>query len=228
MNPDDLKACDADRLHEKWRLLGMTSLALTLMTLAILMPDPNVEGIRRAIRVTARTSLILFLLAFTASAAVKHFPNPWTRWQRRNRRYLGLGFVVSHALHAAAIAAYMTLFTAQFQSVTENANLIPNFVAYGFILLMALTSFDSTAAMIGPRAWKIRLRQEHSPIGRLCRPRSHSPACSCVPALACTETTTGIRNSGRNHRPVFSMHIVAFFPAKSLYYSMKRHFRSHP
>lgn len=141
--------------HEGWRLLGLISAMLLMLALAIWVLDPSVEGVRRVIRVTARTSLVLFLLAFTASAAWKHFPHPLTRWQRQNRRYLGLGFVVSHAIHAAGIASYAVMFPVQFQAATENATLIPNVVGYGFILLMALTSFDRTAAMLGPRPWKI-------------------------------------------------------------------------
>ena len=56
------------------------------------------------IRFTARTSLLLFCLAFSAAALARLWPNAWTRWQRRNRRYLGVTFAASHGIHAVAIA----------------------------------------------------------------------------------------------------------------------------
>jgi len=142
-------------LPEKWRLLGFISAILCAMALAIVLMDMNVDGVRRMIRATARTSLLLFLLAFTAAAVWKHFPNPWTRWQRRNRRYLGLGFAVSHTIHAVGIAAYVVLYPDLFPVKLASAVLIPNYIAYAFIWLMALTSFDRTASWIGARAWKV-------------------------------------------------------------------------
>ena len=59
---------------------------------------------RMVIRFTARTSLVLFCLAFSAAALARMWPNAWTRWLRRNRRYLGVSFAASHAIHAVAIA----------------------------------------------------------------------------------------------------------------------------
>src|SRR5262245_27239843 len=76
---------------------------------AVLADGGGVEGVRLAIRLTARSSLALFCLAFTAGALARLFPGPFTRWQRANRRYLGLGFASSHAVHAAAIVALARL-----------------------------------------------------------------------------------------------------------------------
>ena len=69
----------------------------------------EVEGVRMVIRFTARTSLLLFCLAFSAAALARLWPNAWTRWQRRNRRYLGVTFAASHAIHAVAIAAFAVM-----------------------------------------------------------------------------------------------------------------------
>ena len=142
-------------LPQKWRLLGAITAILVSAALLILAADPGLDGIRRVIRVTARTSVCLFLLVFVATVLWKRFPNRATSWTRQNRRYLGLGFAVSHGIHALAIIAYARLYPDQFAAHVGNANLIPNYVAYLFILLLALTSFDRAAAMIGPRAWKI-------------------------------------------------------------------------
>ena len=89
-----------------WPLLGTLTAALLLMALAVLVLGSDAEGFRQLIRVTARSSFVLFLLAFTASAAARRWPGTITRWQLANRRQIGLGFAVSHAIHAAAIAGF--------------------------------------------------------------------------------------------------------------------------
>ena len=93
-----------------WRLTGVLSLLLAAMALYLLSAQGwDAEGIRLVIRATARTSLVLFALAFTAGAMVELLPSEATRWQRGNRRYLGVSFAVSHLIHAAAIAGFLGL-----------------------------------------------------------------------------------------------------------------------
>ena len=89
-----------------WPLTGVATAAIGVCVIVILATavDP-VDGLRRAIRVTARTSLGLFLLAFTAAALWQLWPGAWTRWQRQNRRYLGVAFAASHFMHLGVILA---------------------------------------------------------------------------------------------------------------------------
>src|SRR6476619_8232272 len=102
-----------------WRLFAL--LALTLLVLSIWiagMRGFEVDGVRMVIRFTARSSLLLFCLAFSAAALARLWPNAWTRWQRRNRRYLGLSFAASHAIHAGAIVAFAKMDPAGFVEAT--------------------------------------------------------------------------------------------------------------
>ena len=99
--------------------------------------------------------MTLFLLAFTASALWQFWPNAWTRWQRQNRRYLGVSFAVSHAIHLAAILMLGQVAPAELAREADIVTVIFGGLAYLFIAAMTLTSFDRTAAAIGPRAWKI-------------------------------------------------------------------------
>ena len=94
---------------ESWQLLGAIALLLVVLAGALLVASPDVAGLRMVIRQTARSSLLLFLLAFTASAAARRWPGGVTAWQLRNRRHLGLGFAVSHTIHALAIAGFAAL-----------------------------------------------------------------------------------------------------------------------
>jgi methionine sulfoxide reductase heme-binding subunit len=153
-NEADQPARETSSSLHGWRLLGWLAVVLLLTAGAMLALDPGVGGIRLLIRSTARTSLLLFCMAFTASAAWKCFPNRLTGWQRRNRRYLGLGFAISHVIHAVAIAAFATLDPAGFQ-MQSMGSVVAGGIAYVFIVAMAATSFDRTAAWIGPRLWKV-------------------------------------------------------------------------
>jgi len=140
---------------EGWRLFA--ALTLTLIGLSIWiagMRQFEVDGVRMVIRFTARTSLLLFCLAFSAAALARLWPNGWTRWLRRNRRALGVSFAASHGIHAVAIACFAAMDPAGFVSATNLASYIFGGIGYAFIIAMTATSFDRTAAAIGPSAWR--------------------------------------------------------------------------
>ena len=134
--------------------MGALTAILVIAALAAFASAGGSDGIRMAIRLTARTSLALFLFAFTASALFRICQNPWTRWQLRNRRQLGLGFAVSHLLHAIAIVALAVTDPKLFAVLGGSSMLIAGGSAYLVIAAMAATSFDRTAALIGKVAWR--------------------------------------------------------------------------
>jgi len=141
---------------EGFRLLALLTLVLAGLCIWIAgMRQFEVEGVRMVIRFTARTSLLFFCLAFSASALARLVPNAFTLWQRRNRRYLGLTFAASHMLHAGAILAFAKMDPAGFAMATNLASYIFGGIGYAVIIAMAATSFDRTAAAIGPRAWQL-------------------------------------------------------------------------
>lgn len=140
---------------EGWRLLAALALSLIVLSLWIAsMRQFEVEGVRMVIRFTARSSLLLFCLAFSAAALARLWPNAWTRWQRRNRRYLGLSFAASHAIHAVAIVVFAWMDPASFAEATSAVSYIFGGIGYACIIAMSATSFDRAAALIGPRAWR--------------------------------------------------------------------------
>ena len=140
---------------EGWGLLQTLILAVALWSLAFwLLGGMDVEGVRSAIRATARSSLVLFLAAFTASSLHYLWPNDWTKWLRRNRRQIGLGFAFSHLVHAGFIIAFWRLDPDIFLIGRTPASFIAPGLAYLFIFAMAATSFDRTARAVGPTAWK--------------------------------------------------------------------------
>jgi sulfoxide reductase heme-binding subunit YedZ len=139
-----------------WSLTGVLALAVTAMAFAIATAHQfDIEGLRAVIRATARTSLLLFCLAYTAAALHRLWPTAWTRWQRRNRRYLGVAFGASHGVHAVAIVSLVAVAPELFGTVASPDMLIFGGLGYAVIAAMVATSFDRTAALIGPRAWRI-------------------------------------------------------------------------
>ena len=140
---------------EGWRLFALLSLTLTVLCIWIAsMRQFEVDGVRMVIRFTARTSLLLFCLAFSAAALARLWPNAWTQWLRRNRRYLGVTFAASHGLHAIAIGCFAIMDPPAYAAATSAASYIFGGIGYAFIIAMAATSFDRSARAIGPRAWR--------------------------------------------------------------------------
>ena len=141
------------RFSGGWGLFGAAALGLTAMCLALLAAYGAGEaGVRVVIRATARTSLVLFLGAFTASSLRRLWPSPATRWLRRNRRYLGVSFAYSHLLHLLAIVALLRV--ADSPPQIGASTLVGGGIAYAFIAAMTATSFDRTARWLGPLAWR--------------------------------------------------------------------------
>ncbi|MBN8941634.1 MAG: hypothetical protein J0H01_19160 [Rhizobiales bacterium] len=144
------------RSIEHWRLLGMLAAILTGASAAAYgLAAGDSEGLRAVIRLTARTSLTLFLMAFVASALARLQPAAPTRWLRRNRRQLGLAFALSHGIHLVAIVLLARRDPLLFWQLTTLGNIVSGGLAYLFIAAMAATSFDRSAAWIGPRAWRL-------------------------------------------------------------------------
>lgn len=140
--------------YEGWSLFGLLCLLIWVMTALILALNPDlVEGLRSAIRATARTSFALFLVAFTASAFAVLVPSPFSRALVRERRFIGLAFAFSHLLHAILIYTYGQLNT-EFWPGRSTLTNIPGTLGYLFILLMTLTSFKTTTRLIGRKTWK--------------------------------------------------------------------------
>jgi sulfoxide reductase heme-binding subunit YedZ len=138
---------------EGWRLFAVLALTLIALCLWIAgMRQFEVEGVRMVVRFTARSSLLLFCLAFGAAALARLWPSGGTRWLRRNRRAIGGSFAASHGLHAIALAAFATMDGAGFAAATTPASYVFGGIGYAVILAMTATSFDRTAQAIGPRA----------------------------------------------------------------------------
>jgi hypothetical protein len=68
---------------------------------------------------------------------------------------MGVSFAVSHAFHAAAIIGLAWLTRGRSTEELDAISVAGGLLAYAFIAAMAATSFDRTAAWLGPRRWRI-------------------------------------------------------------------------
>jgi hypothetical protein len=134
-----------------WRIVGLSALAIGTMVAVIwFVHGIDEQGMRMAIRATARTSCILFLCAFVASALRRVWSNSISAWLLQNRRYLGLSFAVSHTYHAIALTGLWYVSSGTYPKFEPLAIL-----GYLFLIAMTVTSFQRPAALLGQRAWKI-------------------------------------------------------------------------
>ena len=138
-----------------WPVVGWAALAVGVMIAIILaIAGTGEDGVRMVIRATARSSVVLFTAAFVASSLRRRWPSAGTTWLLVNRRYLGVSFAVSHLAHFLAILA---LAGWSFSRMAADAGWTVGILgggAYLIIIAMTATSFDRTAAWLGPRAWQ--------------------------------------------------------------------------
>ena len=138
-----------------WPIVGWATGAVAAIVAGVLaLVGTDEAGLRMAVRATARTSVFFFTLSFAASALRRRWPNAATAWLLHNRRQIGVSFAASHVIHLLTILALCGWTWAGLVERTPTATLIGGGIAYVFIALMTATSFDRTAAWLGPRRWQ--------------------------------------------------------------------------
>lgn len=140
--------------HTGWPILAAsTALIASVSALLLVRRGADVEGLRAVVRFTARTSVLLFLGAFTASALARLRPSPATAWLLRHRRYAGVSFAASHAIHLAAIVAMARVAPDVFWRHTSMTTVVVGGIGYVLIAAMTATSFDRAVVWLGSRRW---------------------------------------------------------------------------
>jgi DMSO/TMAO reductase YedYZ heme-binding membrane subunit len=110
-------------------------------------------GVRVWIRATARASVTLFLLAFTARPLRLFVRGDVTRWLLANRRYLGVSAALAHFLHGIALVWLHQAFPGVERP--DLTTLIGGGLGFAFYFAMGLTSNDAAVAALGKRGWKL-------------------------------------------------------------------------
>lgn len=148
-----VSATASARLPRGWVIVGYATLILLpLFLLELAVVGVNEDGIRQVVRTSAQTSLLLFVAAFSASSLFQLRRTPLTRWLLANRRYIGVSFGVSHYAHLAALIA-LGFVSPSFVENLNAVTIIGGGMAYVFLTAMVATSFDRSAAALGPLWW---------------------------------------------------------------------------
>jgi hypothetical protein len=144
----------SSRLPGGWAIVAFAALALsTLFFLELALLGAGEAGVRQVVRTSAQTSLVLFVTAFSASSIFQLRRTRLTRWLLANRRYIGVSFGVSHYFHLIALIALGRV-SSEFVESLNLVTIVGGGLAYVFLTAMVATSFDRTAAALGPVWWE--------------------------------------------------------------------------
>ena len=111
-------------------------------------------GTRATIAWSSKISFALFCLAFAASAAHLRIRNSLSFWWLMNRKYFGISFAINHLLHLGFLVILQQVFHPVFD-LAAGTSLLAGGLAYLFIVLMLLTSFETFAKYLSQRNWKL-------------------------------------------------------------------------
>lgn len=136
------------------RLLAAITVAIALMCAALVLAyGATAEAAHAVVRWTARTSLVMFALAYVSRPLVQLKPTRTARDILAYRKWLGLAFAASHGFHLAGIVAIAWPDPAAFIRAQDPTIVI---AAVTFVLLgaMAVTSHERIKKKLKPATWK--------------------------------------------------------------------------
>ena len=138
-----------------WRIPQLT-VGLSLLCFAIIFSIGgfNEESTRQCIRLSAKVSVVLFSMAFSASAVQVLLRNSFTFWWRMNRKYFGISFSIVHLIHLFFLLLLQQCFHPVF-SLAKTSSLFAGGMAYLFLVLMLLTSFELFSKHLPHKQWRL-------------------------------------------------------------------------
>ncbi|MDX1508554.1 MAG: ferric reductase-like transmembrane domain-containing protein [Woeseiaceae bacterium] len=138
---------------KNWTVILLTGGATALFAWLVLNRfDHDVDSVRTLLRLTARIAFFVYLIVFIARPLRQLFKTDTTKWLLKERRSFGLAFGAIMIVHLALIF-YRAEIDPEFS--VQPLESIPGMIAYSLLLLMMITSFNSTARALGPRRWRI-------------------------------------------------------------------------
>lgn len=112
------------------------------------------ESTRFAIAWSAKISFTLFCMAFAASAIHKRMKNSFSFWWLMNRKYFGISFAINHLIHLGFLLMLQQVFHPVFD-MAASTSLMAGGMAYVFVVLMLLTSFETFSKYLSRKNWKL-------------------------------------------------------------------------
>ena len=138
-----------------WAITGWIAfLTVAAMLWVLVILEPGEGAVRLLIRLSARASLVLFLLAFSASSLRRLKAHPITTWLMDNRRYLGVAFAFTHTVHLAMLITLGYFFPDPFLGDLNAVSIAGGGLAYVFIYAMAASSNQTAVGVLGTTHWR--------------------------------------------------------------------------
>lgn len=136
------------------KLLVSIALVVSVMCAAIAAAvSPGHAAARELVVWTARTSLVLFALAYVARPLVQLRPSPTTKALLARRKWIGLGFAVSHGYHLIGILWYASPDFGAFVRSQPPTTLVA-LITFLVLGAMVVTSVQSIRRAMPARAWR--------------------------------------------------------------------------
>lgn len=136
------------------RLLALVTAALAVMTIVLVIGYGGGPAAAHAVvRWTARTSLVMFVLAYVARPLVQLRPSRTARDILAYRKWIGLGFATSHGFHLAGIIAIAWPAPGVFIR-SQNPTIIIAVLTFFLLGAMAVTSNERVRKSMSPVWWK--------------------------------------------------------------------------
>lgn len=140
----------------QWRITGLVAIVLALMSaISFGTMGFSEDAIRAMIRGTARSSVTLFVLAFTASSLYSLFKTQWAKYLLQNRRYIGVSFVLSHFVHLLFLIMLIVNYPEDPLAKLHTIEIVLASLTYVFILLMLITSFEAPRRWVSDKSWRM-------------------------------------------------------------------------
>ena len=145
-------ACPVTSNQKNWSVfLGaiiFSSLAYAAYLSVAGFTEANVLAV---LRWSARAAFLLLIVVFVARPLQQLLRKPWTAKLLRNRRLIGIAFAGVHTAHLGFII-YRGQISDEF--IFNPGENIPGGLVYLVILAMLVTSWNTTARLLGQRNWK--------------------------------------------------------------------------
>lgn len=136
-------------MNKRWPMLLGLALGLATVATGFAWGDGAQEQWQLATRYTARVGFALLILAYIARPLHQLAPSAFTKWALARRRWIGLGFAISHTIHLASLTMAFRLAG----EVPPTVTLVGGGFAYVLLYAMALTSTDAAQRAMG-KWWK--------------------------------------------------------------------------
>lgn len=141
-----------------WRLFWLLSGALSIVMLVEMtgVDLSTGSGVSEMIGFSVRWAVPFIYVVIAASSVRYLFPNPFTLWWLRNRKYFGLCFAVAMAWQGLFIFMMSVWFRDYYyEDVYLLRDELEGSTGYIFLVALVLTSFDFGRKRLSTQQWKV-------------------------------------------------------------------------